>query len=142
MGGPASGTPPPDAADEAGRDHHDEAVGPPDPFDVAMIDLLDLQDDLARSWCGWPRTGRPTCRPRICWARPRCWPTSHRAAVQLLVPCPDAERLARVAQLLGVPVQDRRPEPDSRGAAPAGGPVASAGSASTPTPRVRGDDRS
>jgi hypothetical protein len=92
-----------EAADAAGVEHRDEAVGPPEPFDVAMSELLDIQDDLAvvvmwfaENWSADLPVPGIYCRPGAAPAYP--------GGVQLMVVCPDVGVLERVAGLLGGPV--------------------------------------
>ena len=95
----------PEGADAAGVDHQDEAVGPPEPFDVAMSELLDIQDDLAvvvvwlaENWSADLPVPGIYCRPGVAPAYP--------GGVQLMVACPELGVLDRVARLLGVPVRE------------------------------------
>jgi hypothetical protein len=86
-------------------EHRNEAVGPPEPFDATMSELLDIQDDLAsmvvwlaENWSADLPVPGIYCRPGVAPAFP--------GGVQLLVACPDVGVLERVAGLLGVPVRE------------------------------------
>jgi hypothetical protein len=100
----------PEAADRAGVEHTDTAVGPPDDLDRAMTDLLDLQDDLAATVV-WLTENWSADLPA-----PYVHSTTHyhdgddasgKAGMRLLVPCGnDVDSLARAAAHLGVPIID------------------------------------
>jgi hypothetical protein len=104
--------PRPQDADEAGAEHRDTAVGPPDAMDVLMSGLLDLQDDLAATVV-WLAENWSADLPA-----PALLSTTHYddtgepvAGVSLLAGTTDSVELVRVADRLGVPVlTDERPD--------------------------------
>ena len=103
-------------ADDQAVDHWEVAVDPPDAMDAAMSAMLDLQDDLAEvvMWLAenWS-TDLPS--PYLHGIdHDDLADDRHRAGVRLLMPCPDAEQLARAAERLGVPVRTDT-EPNSQG---------------------------
>jgi hypothetical protein len=95
------------AATQAGVEHIDTAIGPPDAMDVLMGAMLDLQDDLA-SVVVWLAENWSADLPA-----PGLYPTTHYddpervrgvAGVALRAAAADAAVLARAADRLGVPV--------------------------------------
>ena len=100
----------PEAADTAGAEHTDRAVGPPDGIDRAMTELLDLQDDLAAAVV-WLAENWSADLPA-----PYVVSTTHyddgddaggKAGVRLLVPCDnDKDGLGGAAARLGAAVVD------------------------------------
>jgi hypothetical protein len=93
----------PPVAGEAGSEHRDTSVGPPDDLDQLMSVLLDLQDDMAEMVV-WLAEN---------WTADLPVPVAYgtgggliSAGVQLSVQCTTSEDLTRVAHLLGSPVAD------------------------------------
>jgi hypothetical protein len=92
------------AAEDAGAEHIEIAVGPPDPMDQLMSGLLDLQADLAEvviwladHWSAALPVPYPTC-PRY----------GHEGTAALSVYCSDGlDQLHQVAELLDQPVTHR-----------------------------------
>lgn len=97
------------AAEEAGRDHIEIAIGPPDPLDKLLSELLDLQDDLAEAviWFADNYTADmpvPTLGGRHSPGHP----------IWLLAATATACGVDQVAQLTGTPPTDD-PTPDGSG---------------------------
>jgi hypothetical protein len=86
------------AAEAAGVDHIEIAVGPPDALDRLMGELLDLQDDLAQLVI-WLADNWTAALPAPYW-------TGYGSAT-LKVQCSGMDQLHQVAELLGEPVTHR-----------------------------------
>jgi hypothetical protein len=100
----------PEAADRAGVEHIDSAVGPPDGLDRAMTELLDLQDDLAATVV-WLAENWSADLPAPCVNSTTHYGDAEdsggKAGVRLLVPCGnDTVELARAAACFGAPIID------------------------------------
>jgi hypothetical protein len=100
----------PEAADTAGREHCDGAVGPPDEMDRLMSGLLDLQDDLA-AVVVWLAENWSADLPALSWYGSGGRYDADRPAVRVLGACEPDELAAAAAVLGGVrsddPVNDR-----------------------------------
>jgi hypothetical protein len=95
----------PQDADEAGAEHRDAAVGPPDAMDLLMSGLLDLQDDLAATVL-WLAENWSAHLPPLRWIASGDDRDTSRPAVRVLGVC-DPGELAAAATVLGsVPVDD------------------------------------
>jgi hypothetical protein len=102
----------PDAADTAGAEHADEAVGPPDEMDRLMSGLLDLQDDLA-AVVVWLAENWSAHLPPLGWHANGSDRDSDRPALRVTGYC-HPDELADAATVLGaMPTDD--PAPDSYG---------------------------
>jgi hypothetical protein len=98
----------PQDADEAGVEHRDAAVGPPDAMDVLMSGLLDLQDDLAATVV-WLAENWSAHLPELGWMASGQDRDTTRPAVHVIGACgPDA--LAAAATVLGSTLTDDPPK--------------------------------
>ena len=102
-------------ATQAGAEHVDTAIGPPDALDHAMNIMLDLQEDLAETvvWLAenWSADlPAPGVYGGIGYLR-----DPDVAGARLLVFCETADELARVAARLGAPVRTRLEPVTGRG---------------------------
>jgi hypothetical protein len=88
-----------DAAD-AGVEHRDGEVGPPDAVDVCLSGLLDLQDDIAQVVI-WLAENWAADLPAPHW-----YTGGAGCDVRVLVYCTDEDELARAAAVLGVVLVD------------------------------------
>jgi hypothetical protein len=91
--------PTPDAADTAGAEHCDGAVGPPDDMDRLMGALLDLQEDLAATVM-WLAENWSAHLPSLGWYANGSDHEPDRPALRVLGAC-DPDDLAAVAVVLG-----------------------------------------
>jgi hypothetical protein len=87
-------------AEDAGADHIEIAVGPPDPMDQLMSGLLDLQADLAEVVI-WLADHWSADLPV---PYPSCPSYGHEDTTVLDVHCSNLAQLHQVAELLGEPV--------------------------------------
>jgi hypothetical protein len=89
------------AAVMAGVEHPEIAVGPPDPLDRIIGDLLDLQDDMSEVVVVWLAENWSADLPA-----PGLWGSWSRMSrpLDLTIPCRSGEELARVAAVLGCEV--------------------------------------
>ncbi len=95
----------PEAADVAGGEHVEGAVGPPDAMDGLMSSLLDLQDDLAAVVI-WLAENWSMHLPELGWYANGSDRDLDRPAVTVMAYC-DPGELSAAARLLGVvPVDD------------------------------------
>jgi hypothetical protein len=101
-------------ATEAGAEHIDTAIGPPDEMDRAMGAMLDLQVDLAEVvvWLA-ENWSADLPAPGVSGSSRYRDGGESVATVRLLCYCLTGEQLAEAARRLGVPVIDA--EPDSKG---------------------------
>jgi hypothetical protein len=96
-----------DAAD-AGAEHRDGEVGPPDAVDACLSGLLDLQDDIAQVVI-WLAENWSADLPAPHWYTGGAY-YDDRNVVRVLVYCDDADELARASAVLGaVAVDDATP---------------------------------
>jgi hypothetical protein len=95
----------PEAADSAGAEHRDDAVGPPDAMEVLMSGLLDLQDDLAATVV-WLAENWSAHLPPLGWYANGADRDTSRPAVQVLGACEPGELAAAATVLGSVPVDD------------------------------------
>jgi hypothetical protein len=95
----------PDAADTAGAEHRDGAVGPPDAMDRLMSGLLDLQDDLA-AVVVWLAENWSVHLPPLGWSANGSDRDGDRPVLRVTGYC-DPDELADAARVLGaVPADD------------------------------------
>jgi hypothetical protein len=94
----------PDAADTAGAEHTDPAVGPPDEMDRLMSGLLDLQDDIA-SVVMWLAENWSAHLPPLGWSALGSDHEHDRPAIRVLGYCEPSE-LAGAAAALGAAPRD------------------------------------
>jgi hypothetical protein len=87
------------AAEAAGADHIEIAVGPPDPVDVLITGLLDAQEDLA-DVVVWLADNWTASLPA---PYPTLPPTFDDTTIGLAVHCDGLAQVHEVADLLGVP---------------------------------------
>jgi hypothetical protein len=100
--------PSPEAADSAGVEHRDDAVGPPDEMDLLMSGLLDLQDDLAATVV-WLAESWSAHLPALGWIASGQDRDTTRPAVYVIGACgPDA--LAAAATVMGSTLTDDPPK--------------------------------
>jgi hypothetical protein len=104
--------PTPDAADGAGAEHRDGAIGPPDAMDRLMSALLDIQDDLAATVM-WLAENWSAHLPSLGWFSNGSDRDPGRPALSVLGAC-DPGELAAAAAVLGGPLVDD--PPNDRGA--------------------------
>jgi hypothetical protein len=102
-----------DAAETAGAEHWEGAVGPPDEMDRLMSALLDIQDDLAATVV-WLAENWSAHLPSLGWYANGSDFDPDRSALRVLGAC-DPEELAAAAAVLGSALTDD--PPNDRGAA-------------------------
>jgi hypothetical protein len=98
----------PQDADEAGAEHRDSAVGPPDAMDVLMSGLLDLQDDLAATVV-WLAENWSAHLPELGWYANGDDRHTSQPALRVIGAC-DPHELAMVADVLGSTLTDDPPK--------------------------------
>jgi hypothetical protein len=98
----------PEAADMAGVEHRDGAVGLPDVMDVLMSGLLDLQDDLVATVL-WLAENWSAHLPPLGWIASGDDRHTSRPAVLVLGTC-DPAALAVAATVMGSTLTDDPPE--------------------------------
>jgi hypothetical protein len=101
----------PEAADAAGAEHTDMAVGPPDEMDRLMSGLLDLQDDIA-SVVTWLAENWSAHLPPLGWTASGSDHQHERPAIRVLGYCEPSELAAAAAALAAEPSDD---PPNDRG---------------------------
>jgi hypothetical protein len=99
--------PTPDAADTAGAEHCEAAIGPPDEMDRLMSALLDLQDDLAATVV-WLAENWSAHLPSLGWYANGSEHEPGRPALRVLGAC-DPDELAAAAAVLGSALTDDPP---------------------------------
>jgi hypothetical protein len=90
--------PTPDAADTAGAEHCESAIGPPDEMDLLMSGLLDLQDDLAATVV-WLAENWSAHLPSLGWYANGSDHEPDRPALRVLGACNPVELAAAAAVL-------------------------------------------
>jgi hypothetical protein len=96
-------------AAQAGAEHVDTAIGPPDTLDQAMNVMLDLQEDLAETVVWLAENWSADLPSPGVHGGVGCLHALDVPAVRLLVLCGTADELGRVATRLGAPVPDGGP---------------------------------
>jgi hypothetical protein len=99
--------PTPDAADAAGAEHTETAVGPPDAMDRIMSSLLDLQDDIA-TVVMWLAENWSAHLPVLGWSASGGDYNHDRPVMRVLGYCAPSE-LAGAAAALGTAPSDDPP---------------------------------
>ena len=89
----------PDAADTAGDEHSDGAVGPPDEMDRLMSGMLDLQDDIA-AVVVWLAENWSAHLPQLGWYANGSGDDPGHPALRVIAAC-DPDELADAATVLG-----------------------------------------
>ena len=92
-----------DEATQAGTEHLDGAIGPPDPLDDAMNVMLDIQEDLADTVVWLAENWSADLPAPGVHGGVGCLHDPAVPAVRLLVVCDTADELGRVATRLGSP---------------------------------------
>jgi hypothetical protein len=104
--------PTPDAADTAGAEHCEGAIGPPDEMDQLMTGLLDLQDDLA-AVVVWLAENWSADLPPLGWYANGSDRDSARPALWVIGAC-DPDELAPAAAVLDAALTDDPPAGEDR----------------------------